>query len=161
MKKEKSPAWGLIIRRGILTVLLITAGVMTWLKAQPPEETLPPIVTPQPVQIDGRTAREVAYDKDLSVLQSLMETADETTARQAAGRLEQMVAEHQTELGIEEILRQSGYPSALVLMQNGALTVLIGQDVLTEEVSAAILALCMAHTDAGAENIRIMPYAPK
>ena len=43
-----------------------------------------------------------------------------------------------------------------VLLQNGALTVIVASSDMTAEASAAILSLCAAHTDIGVENIRIM-----
>ena len=43
-----------------------------------------------------------------------------------------------------------------VLLQNGALTVIVASSDMTAEASAAILSLCTAHTDIGVENIRIM-----
>ena len=43
-----------------------------------------------------------------------------------------------------------------VLLQNGALTVIVASSDMTAEASAAILSLCTAHTDIGVQNIRIM-----
>lgn len=65
-------------------------------------------------------------------------------------------ADHQSELGLEEALNQAGYSSCAVLLQNGALTVIVASSDMTAEASAAILSLCTAHTDIGVENIRIM-----
>ena len=70
--------------------------------------------------------------------------------------LDQLVADHQSELGLEEALNQAGYSSCAVLLQNGALTVIVASSDMTAEASAAILSLCTAHTDIGVENIRIM-----
>ena len=82
--------------------------------------------------------------------------ADGETRAQAAGRLDRLVADHQSELGLEEALNQAGYSSCAVLLQNGALTVIVASSDMTAEASAAILSLCAAHTDIGVENIRIM-----
>ena len=66
------------------------------------------------------------------------------------------MADHQSELGLEETLNQAGYSPCVVLLQNGALTVIVASSDMTAETSAAILSLCAAHTDIGVENIRIM-----
>ena len=52
--------------------------------------------------------------------------------------------------------REAGYENAVVLIQNGAVTVMLPQGRLNEETSAQILALCVVHAGVGAENIRIM-----
>lgn len=106
-----------------------------------------------------RTARgDPAYDKDVAALTALLDSgaADEETRAQAAARLDQLVADHQSELGLEETLNQAGYSPCVVLLQNGALTVIVASSDMTAEASAAILSLCAAHTDIGVENIRIM-----
>ena len=71
-------------------------------------------------------------------------------------KLDRLVEDHQSELGLEEALNQAGYSSCAVLLQNGALTVIVASSDMTAEASAAILSLCTAHTDIGVENIRIM-----
>lgn len=159
MQKKKSPAWRGACRAGILVALLAAAGILGWSRLAQPEAVPVPETTQPSAGQDERTAREKAYDKDVETLRMLMNDKESTAREQAALRLDQMVGEHQTELGIEEALRAAGYSSAFVLMQNGALTILVDQENLTEETSAAVLALCTAHSDVDAENIRIMPRA--
>lgn len=159
MQKKKTSAWQRRTRRGVLIGLMILAGVLAWQKLPQQEIQPAPVPTSLPAKQDERSAREKAYEKDVDTLRLLMNDKEGTAREQAALRLEQMVGEHQTELGIEEALHAAGYPSACVLMQNGALTILMDQETLTEEVSAAVLALCTAHSDVETENIRIMPGA--
>ena len=66
------------------------------------------------------------------------------------------VAQHQQELGLEAALLEAGYKNAVVLVLGGAVTVMIAQEQLTDNASAQILALCVAHAGVGAENVRIM-----
>lgn len=69
--------------------------------------------TPAPAATQERTAREAAYDKDVAALTALLDSgaADEETRAQAAERLDRLVADHQSELGLEEALNQAGYSS--------------------------------------------------
>lgn len=153
---------GVWCRRGLLAALALAAGTLMWKKlpARPPAPA--PSPTPAhsaaPAPSDERTAREAAYDKDMAALKELMEnealSAD--VRSQAAERLSQMVADHQTELGLEEALAQAGFAPCMALMQNGALTIVLSAGEIDGARSAAILSLCAAHTDIAVENIRIM-----
>jgi len=74
--------------------------------------------------------------------------------------MERMIGDHQSELAVEEALHQAGFAPALVLVQNGALTVMLSAASPDAETSASILNLCVSHTDIAAENIRIMTFDP-
>lgn len=162
-KKKRTATW---LRRGLLAALIATAAALAWLRlpapapsdAPEPDASLSAGQTPAPAAAQERTARETAYDKDVAALTALLDSgaADEETRAQAAARLDQLVADHQSELGLEEALNQAGYSPCVVLLQNGALTVIVASSDMTAEASAAILSLCAAHTDIGVENIRIM-----
>ncbi len=162
-KKKRTATW---LRRGLLAALIATAAALAWLRlpalmpsdAPEPGASLSAGQTPAPAAAQERTAREAAYDKDVAALTALLDSgaADEETRAQAAARLDQLVADHQSELGLEEALNQAGFSPCVVLLQNGALTVIVASSDMTAEASAAILSLCAAHTDIGVENIRIM-----
>lgn len=162
-KKKRTATW---LRRGLLAALIAAAAALAWLRlpapapsdAPEPDASLSAGQTPAPAAAQERTARETAYDKDVAALTALLDSgaADEETRAQAAARLDQLVADHQSELGLEETLNQAGYSPCVVLLQNGALTVIVASSDMTAEASAAILSLCAAHTDIGVENIRIM-----
>ncbi len=161
--KKRTFTW---LRRGLLAALIAAAAALAWLRlpapapsdAPEPDASLSAGQTPAPAAAQERTARETAYDKDVAALTALLDSgaADEETRAQAAARLDQLVADHQSELGLEETLNQAGYSPCVVLLQNGALTVIVASSDMTAETSAAILSLCAAHTDIGVENIRIM-----
>ena len=161
--KKRTFTW---LRRGLLAALIAAAAALAWLRlpapapsdAPEPDASLSAGQTPTPAVTQERTARETAYDKDVAALTALLDSgaADEETRAQAAARLDQLVADHQSELGLEETLNQAGYSPCVVLLQNGALTVIVASSDMTAETSAAILSLCAAHTDLGVENIRIM-----
>lgn len=119
--------------------------------------------TPSPIPKAGdleaqRTLREIAYQEDREALSALSQNPEvaEKTREDAAAQLALMVASHQSELGIEEALQAAGFEPCLVLLQNGALTVMVRGDSLTSAQSATILSLCAAHAQVGVENIRIM-----
>lgn len=161
MKQAKTaPAWRGWLRRGLLGLLVICAGWMLWQDAETPGAASPQ-PTPAPAQEaeSGRALREEAYDKDRASLEALLDSgaADEQTRAQAAKRLEQLVSDHQSEIAVEEALRGAGYQPVLVLLQNGALTVMLTGDNAGD--SAAIFALCAAHAGISPENIRIMTAA--
>ncbi len=108
--------------------------------------------------LEGRSLRELTYQKDVEALEAVvknMEAAPQLR-EDAAAQLARMVAAHQGELAIEEALKAAGFAPCLVVLQNGALTVMVEKSELTAPESAAILSLCAAHTDIGVENIRIM-----
>ena len=161
--KKRTFTW---LRRGLLAALIAAAAALAWLRlpapapsdAPEPDASVSAGQTPAPAAAQERTAREAAYDKDVAALTALLDSgaADEETRAQAAARLDQLVADHQSELGLEEALNQAGYSPCVVLLQNGALTVIVASSDMTAEASAAILSLCIAHTDIGVENIRIM-----
>lgn len=161
--KKRTFTW---LRRGLLAALIAAAAALAWLRlpapapsdAPEPDASVSAGQTPAPAAAQERTAREAAYDKDVAALTALLDSgaADEETRAQAAARLDQLVADHQSELGLEEALNQAGFSPCVVLLQNGALTVIVASSDMTAETSAAILSLCAAHTDIGVENIRIM-----
>ena len=155
MKKEGLHS---LLRKSTLAGLAVLAAALAWPAISPFEVHEEAVPTPQPTVRDERSVREAAYNRDLDALRQLIDKADDATARQASRRVEQMTAEHQTELGIEEALRQAGYPSAFVLMQNGAITVFMEKAALTAEAGAAVIALCMAHAEVGADQVRVMSY---
>lgn len=163
MKQAKTtPVWRDWLRRGLLGLLLVCAGWMLWRSAKAPEAANPlPTPTPAPTREaeTGRTLREEAYDKDRASLEALLDSGatDEQTRAQAAQRLQQMVSDHQSEIAVEEALRGAGYQPVLVLLQNGALTVMLTGENAGD--SAAIFALCAAHAGISPENIRIMTAA--
>lgn len=161
-KKNARHTW---IRMGVLAALLLTSGVLLLSTTpHPGTETVRPTtsvhqtpgVTPTPDY--GRTAREAAYDKDMAALQALVAQQDteEKIRNQAAAQLARMVQDHQIELGVEEALQNAGFASCMALMLGGALTVTVNAPELTQGESAAILSICVAHSDVAAENIRIM-----
>ena len=161
--KKRTFTW---LRRGLLAALIAAAAALAWLRlpapapsdAPEPDASLSAGQTPAPAAAQERTARETAYDKDVAALTALLDSgaADDETRAQAAARLDQLVADHQSELGLEEALNQAGFSPCVVLLQNGALTVIVASSDMTAETSAVILSLCAAHTDIGVENIRIM-----
>ena len=153
---RKREVWFALFRDTVIAVLVTAAGLLTWKEMQEPVQ-LPPAETVSAKE-NERSAREAAYVSDLEQLKNLVQTADKSTAEQAARRMEQMIGAHQTELAVEEALHRAGYPSAFAVMHNGSLTVIAEQTALTAEASAVILALCTAHADVGADQIRIMPY---
>lgn len=171
-RKQARGTWRRLI---ILMVLLLAVGVMLWqgkIKTAAPEadaaaaSTASPAVTPTSTPgtapATGRTARELAYDKDMAALQALIENskADEAILDQAAEQLTKMTANHQTELGIEEALTKAGFDPCMVLLQNDAMTVTVSALELTATESATILAVCAAHSDVAVDNIRIMTGQP-
>lgn len=159
-EKKKDHTWIAWLRPSVLMLLVLAAICLWWMEGREmADEAVLPTPTPtQHVQKDQRSERETAYDRDVAALQALLESsvADEATQQMAAQRLERLVGEHQAEIGLETALVEAGYASAVVVVQNGAVTVMIPSDMLDETASAQILSLCVAHTDVGAENIRIM-----
>jgi len=156
MRQQNSPARGAWLRRGILMALILTAAALTLQTAKDPQPV--PQTTPLPTTApaDERTRREAAYEADLTALQALVDKGDENIRMQAAQQLARMTQEHQQELGLEEAIAQAGLPVRAVLVQNGAITVIVPSGTLTQQTSAIMLSLCAAHTDAALENIRIM-----
>lgn len=178
MKKETIPT-GELFRTGaararisrlrpvLLLLLLVAAGVLWYLNGRdaPPASELPqatarvPVSETESVSQTARQRRESAYEKDLAAVQLLMQQASlpEETRKQAAEQASQMIREHQMELGLEEALTGAGYAPCFVLMQNNALTIAVSASEITAAQSAAILSVCLEHTDVPSENIRIMP----
>ena len=148
---KKSVVWYEMIRRTVLLLLLALAGVMLALRPQPAAVEDQPAVKME-AQAE-RSAREAGYEKDLETLRQLAQKEDGELARE---QLNKMISSHQSELAIEEALRENGLEDALVIVQNGSVTVMATN--FTKENSAGILALCMAHANVGAENIRLMNW---
>lgn len=150
-------AW---LRVGLLIVLILAAFWLWWMDGRMEKQPTPqPTVTPAATQqIDRRSQREKAYEQDLAALQALVENSemDEATREAASQQLAALIAQHQQELGLETALLEAGYENAVVLVLGGAVTVMIAQEQLTDNASAQILALCVAHAGVGAENVRIM-----
>ncbi|MEA5014121.1 MAG: SpoIIIAH-like family protein [Candidatus Limiplasma sp.] len=182
--KEKPAARGHWLRAGALVLLMGAAGALLWgggfhglmnkiggggspsggleglLKNGKLLLGAEPSPTPKAGQAlaEQRSLRERAYEEDRAALGALSQNPEvaEKTREDAAAQLALMVASHQSELGIEEALKAAGFDPCLVLLQNGALTVMVRLESLTSAQSATILSLCAAHTQVGVENIRIM-----
>ena len=148
------------LRAGLLIVLILAAFWLWWMDGRMEKQPTPqPTVTPAATQqIDRRGQREKAYEQDRAALQALVENSemDEATREAASQQLAALIAQHQQELGLETALLEAGYENAVVLVLGGAVTVMIAQEQLTDNASAQILALCVAHAGVGAENVRIM-----
>lgn len=159
-EKKKERAWLAWLRQGVLILLVAMALCLWWMEGRTPEkDAAAPTATPVPTAArDERSQRETAYDRDVAALQALLESgaADEATQEMAAQKLAALIAEHQSEIALEAALVEAGYASAVVMVQNGAVTVMIPSDRLDEAASAQILSLCVAHAQVGAENVRIM-----
>lgn len=148
-------AW---IRWAVLAALSAAAAFLWYLDG--PKQQEQPVQTPAPaVQTDERVKRETAYNRDVEALQKLSQSEEKATREHAAEQLSKLIAAHQQEIALETALVEAGFPEAVVIVQNDAVTVMLPQEMLNADLSAQILALCIAHTDAGAENVRIMPVA--
>ncbi|MBR3875025.1 MAG: SpoIIIAH-like family protein [Clostridia bacterium] len=156
---KKIRDWNAWIRRGVLLAMVGAAVMLACGKTQPVASD-PPEVTPEPVYADERTARERAFEADSQALERLTQSEDETVRQQAARQLEILMKEHRAELAIEEALQQSGMETAFVIASNGSVTVALSSEQEAQKNSAMILALCMAHADVVAENVRIMSASP-
>ncbi len=141
--------------RYLILAALVAAAAFLWVTEGEQAETIQP--TPAPTR-NERIKREDAYEKDVAALQKLLETgaADEATQELAASNLARLVQEHQNEIGLENALQEAGYENAVVIIQSGAATVIIPQEQLSDETSAQILTLCVAHAQVSAENVRVM-----
>ena len=147
-------------RRVLLAVLVVAAGILWWTEGrQQNAMEHQPAATPVPTaKQNERLKRETAYDRDVAALQAILESgaASEATQEMAARKLAELIGEHQHEIGLETALLEAGYENAVVLMQNGAVTVMVQQERLNEESSAQLLELCVIHAGVGAENVRVM-----
>ncbi len=160
MKRPNAENAALWVRWGILAVLLAAAAWLWFAEGrtephEPPEPVqTPAVLTPN----DARLKREASYEKDVAALQALLESgaADAATQEMAAKNLAQLIEEHTSEIALELALEEAGFAGAAVIVQNGAVTVMLSDEQLTETVSTQIISLCIAHTDAGAENVRVM-----
>jgi len=133
------------------------------LKAKPqPQVQPPPAVEATQPPLQGRSAREAAYEKDISALEELLDrqTTEEAVRTQAGEQLVRMVENHQTELAIEEALLSAGFSPCLVVVQGDAITVTLDGAELSGTDGVTILSLCVAHSDVAVENIRIMTVEP-
>lgn len=127
-------------------------------------DLLPAGTTPAPTAQNAqnpagqRAAREASYQKDVETLKALAQDgkADEKTRGDAGAQLAKLVEQHRTEAGLEAALEAAGFSPTLVLLQNEALTVVVPGDALTDAQSAEILSLCVTHSNAALQNIRIM-----
>lgn len=159
MDKNKKAVWQTWLRRGVLGILLMMAAALVWCSAQPPAPQPLPSATPAVTAASQRSLRETAYDKDVAALEALLASgaADTATQAQAAAHLEELIAAHQSELAVEALLQQAGYEGCMVVINGSAVTVLIPAQQLNTQNSAAVLSLCAAHANVGADSIRLMP----
>ena len=156
---EKKLVWLMWLRRGLLAALTLAAGLLWWTEGrQMPAQDEPPLVTPAPTNQEERLKRETAYDRDVAALQAILESgsADTATQEMAAQKLTELIEEHEHEIGLETALLEAGYANAVVLVQNGAVTVMIPEELLNEGSGAQLLELCVVHAGVGAENVRVM-----
>lgn len=158
MMKKISVSRGAWARWGLLAALS-AAAVFLWV-ADGRDQAQQPVQTPAPIaQTDERLRRETAYSRDVEALRKLTQSEEKNTREHASEQLSRLIAEHQQEIALETALAEAGFPAAVVIVQNNAVTVMLPQEQLNADLSAQILALCIAHTDAGAQNVRIMPVA--
>lgn len=150
----------------ILLILTVTAALtLTLARGQPEQESasltltaLPtriPTATPHPVDA-YRARREETRAQEQALLRALAQseqTSPETRA-QAEKQLLEAAAWMETELAVEAALAAQGYGQALCVAREGAVTILLSQE-LTAQEAALILALAQEASGAAAENIRI------
>ena len=160
MKRTLSVDHALWVRWGILAVLVAAAAWLWFAEGRTEQRAVPgPVQTPAViVPNDARLKREASYEKDVAALQALIESgaADEATQEMAAKNLAELIEEHTSEIALESALEEAGFAGAAVIVQNGAVTVMLPDEQLSEKNSAQIISLCIAHTDAKAENVRVM-----
>lgn len=157
-EKQQRPAWSAWLRRGVLVALAAAAAALWWSgREQAGTDAPPPPVST--VSADRRSQREAAYDKDVQALTALLESgaADADTQAQAAEHLDGLIRAHQAELAVEEALHRSGYAGCAVIISGDAVTVLLPPEGLNAQNSAAVVSLCAAHANVGADAIRLMP----
>lgn len=155
-KKKGREAWVL----GAL--VLVAAGLWLWpaLKGREPvaatsaETETAPAASVQ----DEADDRARACERDREALRAIAddEALPDETREEAAKRLTDLVERRQRELALNDLIAALGYAPCLTLEQNGSVTVLLAQDAITEDDSAALLALCLAHMPVARENVRIM-----
>lgn len=157
--KHKKPAWHSWLRRGVL-ILLLAASAVLWQYHQTGKEADVPPPTPAPtMEPDRRSVREAAYDKDVQALTALLQSgaADADTQAQAAKHLDELIMAHQAETAVEEALLEAGYDRCAVVISGGAVTVMLPAEAINAQNSAAVVSLCAAHANVGADSIRLMP----
>ena len=161
MKEAKKKADAGRWMRMVVLAALVMVAIIMWRSLGKQENTQPsaPTATQMPAaQKNEREKRENAFEKNTAALQALLESgaADQATQEMAAQKLTELIAEHRHEIGLEIALQEAGYENAVVLMQHGAVTVMVPQERLSESSSAQILELCVVHAGVGAENVRVM-----
>lgn len=117
--------------------------------------TLVPTATPHPVDA-YRARRADTRAQEQALLRALVQsdqTSKETRA-QAEKQLLEASAWMETELAVEAALAAQGYGQALCVAREGAVTILIPQEITAKEASL-ILALAQEASGTAAENIRI------
>ena len=112
--KKRTFTW---LRRGLLAALIAAAAALAWLRLPAPAlgragaRASLSAANARACRRAGTHRAGTAYDKDVAALTALLDSgaADEETRAQAAARLDQLVADHQSELGLEETLNQAGF----------------------------------------------------
>ena len=150
-------------RRIALTTLALAASALLGYQigrdsAPVAAVSAPPAATPAAAFQSDEATRERAYAQDAEALTALAQNAllEKETREEAARRLADMTQRRQRERALTQAIEEAGFAPCMALEQNGSVTILLQQNELTAEESAALLALCMAHMPVARENVRIM-----
>ena len=102
--------------------------------------------------------RDDAYLADVAALQfiSTDSSLDAATRQDAAERLTEMTRSREAQTAIETALSQSSLSPCAVVVTGSSVTVITHRTDVTEEESALVLSLALAHADVPPASVRIM-----
>ncbi|MGI5849715.1 MAG: SpoIIIAH-like family protein [Christensenellales bacterium] len=107
---------------------------------------------------DYKAKRANMRDTEIAYLDSIIsnEKSDTETLKDAQNKKIEIVSAMESELKIEGLLISSGFPDAIVTVQQGSVNAVINAAEISKEQAAKILEIVREETDEPAQNIKII-----
>lgn len=123
-----------------------------------------------PTQVDGgavttffsnyRTDRETARAEEMSYLDAIISSEDSSAEAKATAEemKQELLANIETELVIENLIKAKGFEDAIVTMSTDNVNVIIQKAELESTEVAQILGIILEETDYTASDVIVVPY---
>lgn len=107
-----------------------------------------------------RQERDSVREQEMAYLDGIVtaEDTDKAALEQAQAQRLQLIDSMEKEVTVEGLIRAKGFSKAAVTVHEGAVSVVVDKETLTDAEVAQILEIVRRETGESAQNIKVMPY---
>ncbi len=107
-----------------------------------------------------RQERDSVREQEMAYLDGIVtaEETDQAALEQAQAQRLRLIDSMEKEVTVEGLIRAKGFSKAAVTVHEGAVSVVVDKETLTDAEVAQILEIVRRETGESAQNIKVMPY---